>query len=156
MIDDFCSRECSENPEIFIALKSYISDPSGFVQWVVSGEESTRNNCLGIGAFRYYFTEGGEIFPLINVHANNVIGTITVNDFIDAGVHYLIVEIDTNDDSLLFAHTYLYVGTSAGYDAYFYEYMGKMCPWFYTWPFQDDELSDIRTFIIPFANITEK
>ena len=150
----FCFVECEEQPELVIALKTYITT-TGQWDWATSDGEGSVDNALHIGYCEYSFNST-NIYPLIYMYSFDQIGTISASDYMENNVHYIEVVVDTYSDDWLFMDSYLYVGTLAGYNEYLtLGSNGKYITDFVSFPFQEDELSGIRVFKIPFTEITE-
>lgn len=152
----FCFVECGqENPELVIALKTYLVKPmqsempaySDF-GWAVSGGLGvSTDRGLHMGYNWYNYTEDNE-FDLVKATLDVIIGkigTIKARDYWDNGIHYLEVIIDTEDPGIFFDSTYLYIGSLEGYSNLYFR----------SFRFVDDEIADIRKFVIPFNEIID-
>jgi len=152
----FCFVECGpENPELVVALKTYLVKPKLAVTpefsdfgWAVSGglEVSTERG-LHMG-YNWYSYTGDNEFDLVKATLDNIIGkigTIKARDYWDNGVHYLEVIIDTEDPGIFFGTTYLYVGSLEGYKKLYFK----------SFRFVEDEIADIRKYVIPFSEIVD-
>ena len=152
----FCFVECGqENPELVIALKTYLVKPSlgetpeeMYFGWAVSGGLGVSlDRGLHMGYNLYSYTEANE-FDLVKATLDAIIGkigTINARDYWAEGIHYLEVIIDTEDPSIFFGTTYLYVGSLEGYTGMDFKYF----------PFVMEEVADIRKFVIPFNEIVD-
>jgi len=152
----FCFVECGpENPELVIALKTYLVQPKlgvtpTFIDfgWAVSGglEVSTERG-LHMG-YNWYSYTGDNEFDLVKATLDEIIGkigTIKARDYWDNGIHYLEVIIDTEDPGILFSSTYLYVGSLEGYKKLYFK----------SFRFIQTETADVRKFVIPFSEIID-
>lgn len=144
----FCLVECEQQqPEWVIALKTYFASD---VKWASSGGEGIDDNDLHMGYNLYDFS-GSNIYPLLRDFNKAQIGTIEASDYWENGIHYLEVVVDTYNDALQFSTTHLYVGTLAGFNAYY----NGVTIWYNNFPFVEDEIAGVRVFKIPFGDITE-
>lgn len=152
----FCFVECGpENPELVIALKTYLVKPipgttpaySDF-GWAVSGGLGvSTDRGLHMG-YNWYSYIGDNEFDLVKATLDEIIGkigTIKARDYWDNGIHYLEVIIDTEDAGIFFGSTYLYVGSLEGYKKLYFK----------SFRFVQDEIADIRKFVIPFNEIID-
>lgn len=152
----FVEVECEKQPEFVIALKTYLttSDVNDWANYATSGGEGVDNN-LYIGYNPYIFNSQ-NIYPLLYGYNHDQIGTITASDYWENNIHYLKVVIDTENDDWLFATSLLYVGTLEGFNNYLVlASNGKYDVNYQNFPFRQDEIQGVRTFIIPFNEITE-
>jgi hypothetical protein len=151
----FCFIEC-EKSELVVALKTTLTMPDVYSwSYAESGGLYFPNQTSGV-AYNYYTPGSEHIFPLnFGFGPYHQIGTITVNDFMENGIHYLEVIIDTEDDAWIFLKSYLYVGSLLGLEQYLVEYPGNSFLRYDLFPFIEDGYSDIRTYKIPFEDITE-
>ena len=151
----FCLVEVEPNfPEVVIALKTYLANPVDgevvtYVRngWAVSGGLGVSTEYGLHMGYNYYNFKGENEFDLVRATLGAIvgpIGTITANDYWEEGIHYLEVVLDLDDESFVFDDTYLYVGSSEGYE-------GR---WFKLFPFTDlDNFAARRVFKIDFATI---
>jgi len=140
----FCFVECvQENPELVIALKTYLVKPSlgetpeeMYFGWAVSGGLGVSlARGLHMGYNWYSYTDANE-FDLVKATLDEIIGkigTINARDYWAEGIHYLEVIIDTEDPIIFFGNTYLYVGSLEGYTDLYFTYF----------PFVKEEVADM-------------
>lgn len=141
-------------------MKTYIQSPGGQI-WAVTLGEGSDVNSLHIGFVDYIPNKEYIIYQW--GHDFRPVGILTASDYIDAGIHYLEVEISLNennnhDDILwLFTKSFLYVGSEEGY---LNNYLttgadGTVYTGYENFPYQEDETSVTRIFKIPFNDIDE-
>jgi len=144
----FCFVECEQQQSDFvIALKTYFV--SG-VKWASSGGVGTDDNDLHMG-YNVYVFNGTNSYQLLRDFDKMLIGNIEASDYIENGIHYLEVVVDTDVDALQFSTTHLYVGTLAGFNAYY----NGVTIWYANFPFIKNDITGTRIFKIPFSEITE-
>ncbi len=150
----FCFIECKEElPELVIVLKTYID--AEIAEWAGTNGVGSEINSLHLGYLNYDF-DGDNSFTLYaNANTSLPVGTLAASDYIENDIHYLEVEITFYNENYLFNDSYLYVGTASGYDNYLVDLGGIMYSQFRSFPFFANEVTNVRTFKIPFSEITE-
>jgi len=140
----FCFVECTNQPEIVIALKTFTEQKvyEGSVNWAwaVSGGIGSDVNLWGIG---YNIFNYGQVntYPLNHRgDINNIIGTITATDYWENDVHFLKVEVTSA--LWQFHDSHLYVGPKDGFNTDYVNY-----------PFFAKVVAEPRIFIIPFSDL---
>jgi len=147
----FCFIECDkELPELVIALKTYLLP--GERIWAASRGTGSSNNSLHIG-YNDYEYNAENIYDLFFGLNGGDIGSITATDYVENNIYYLEVVIDTDSDDWMFGESFLYVGTAEGYEDFIIEKNGVDYSQFRSFPFTEDEYSDVRIFKIPFSAI---
>ena len=151
----FCFIKCEQESGLVLALKTIMTDPPE-TPWAyaVSGGILLPDEQFHIGYNSINLAEE-NIYPLIYGFGGYQIGTITASDYMENGIHYLKVVIDTDDDNWSFLESYLYVGTLSGLKNHLGYFEGKPYLIYDTFPFFENEESGIRIFKIPFTDIVE-
>ena len=147
----FCYSEC-EQPDLVIALKTYLLPGENI--WAASRGTGSATNSLNIG-YNAYVYNAENIYNLYRGTSGGDIGSISATDYMENNIHYLEVVIDTDDADWMFGESFLYVGSAEGYENYLIEIDGVDYSQFRNFPFTEDEYSGVRTFKIPFSEITE-
>jgi len=159
----FCPEKC-EGKELVIGLKSYVADPLTYkpdlgnhVWWVVAKGEGSVDNCLSLGFNKFNTAQtGSSVYDLIKWgRLDEKVGTMKVYTSVENETTYLNVILTLDDEALDFAKSYLYVGSEDGLASYRYIYQEKECFRFYEWFFQNDVLSNPKTFRIALSDIKE-
>jgi hypothetical protein len=155
VIGQFCVEKC--DPKIVAALKTFLNNVNTNESlWAVSLGEGSENHNLGLG-INYYNPLDINIYPVI-LFGNplNQVGNISITDYLEGGIHFLQVDVNLNDNDLAFGPTYLYVGSSSGFEEYtYYQYDLEKRTRYWEFPFQQYQASSTRSFKIPFSSITE-
>lgn len=139
------------NP-IVIALKTYLATPLQdtytAMGWAVSGGLGVSTDPGLHMGYNYYDFNGENEFDLVKATIpaiEGVIGTIKANDYWEGDNHFLEVVLNLDDENLVFANTYLYVGSLKGYEGRWYE----------AFPFKaEGDYAAQRVFRINFNQIT--
>jgi len=152
----FCFVECEEeNPEWVLALKTYLIVPEMSYAYAISAGTGSEANAIYIGYNNYVFGTT-NVYPLVFMWDHTQVGTITAKDYWENDIHYLEVVVDTYNDEWMFKETLMYVGTLEGYNAY--QTLGSDGLYYTSYglfPFIAEDITDLRTFKIPFSEITE-
>ncbi|MEZ5018604.1 MAG: hypothetical protein R2756_00495 [Bacteroidales bacterium] len=143
-----------ESRPIVIALKTYLATPvegkeGEFKEagWAVSGG-------LGVSpepglhmGYNYYDFNGENEFDIVKATISSIegiVGSIKAKDYREGDDHFLEVVLRLNDDNLVFANTYLYIGSLKGYE-------GR---WFMVYPWKaEGTYATERVFKINFNEI---
>lgn len=139
------------NP-IVIALKTYLATPAKdsykAMGWAVSGGLGVSTEYGLHMGYNYYDYNGENQFELVKATLpaiEGVAGVIRATDYWEGDDHFLEVTLELNDQKLLFANSYLYVGSLKGYTG-----RGYMA-----FPFKaEGDYASTRVFKINFNQIT--
>lgn len=139
------------NP-IVIALKTYLAvplqDTYKAMGWAVSGGLGVSTEPGLHMGYNYYDFNGVNEFDLVKATIpaiEGVVGTIKATDYREGDDHFLEVVLELDDEDMVFANTYLYVGSLKNYE-------GR---WFMVYPFKaEGDYAAQRVFKINFNAIT--
>ena len=139
------------NP-IVIAMKTYLATPMQdtykAMGWAVSGGLGVSTDPGLHMGYNYYDFNGVNEFDIVKATIpaiEGVVGTIKATDYWEGNDHFLEVVLELDDANMVFANTYLYVGSLKGYE-------GR---WFMVYPFKaEGDYAAQRVFKINFNQIT--
>ena len=150
----FCFVECKE--PLIVALKSYIVPEEGKNDYVITRGVGSETNSLHIGYFTYNFSDISV--DLFLGKWGGKAGTISVSDYFENDNHFLKVVVELTDveySAWKFGASYLYVGSLDGYENHLELLDGIYYSQYLHFPFIENELSKVRTFVIPFEEIVD-
>jgi hypothetical protein len=153
----FCFVECIPEPELVMVMKTYLApypvDENASKEWAGTRGEGSDVNSLHLGYISYDY-DGININPIFLGKWGNEIGTISASDYYVDGIRYLEVVLKLNEGTnWQFGESFLYVGTADGYKSFIELYDGLYYTQYRSFPFQESEISAVRTFIIPFSEL---
>ena len=143
-----------ESNPIVIALKTYLAAPVAGKEgeftaagWAVSGGLGVSTDPGLHMGYNYYDFNCDNEFDLVksSIEAiEGVVGSIKAEDYWEGDDHFLEVVLELDDESMVFANTYLYVGSLKGYE-------GR---WFMVYPWKaEGTYAAERVFKINFNDI---
>jgi len=155
----FCFVECLPEPKLVMVMKTYLAPypvaENASREWAGTRGEGSDVNSLHLGYIKYDY-KGININPIYYYCSlENEIGTISASDYYVDGVRYLEVVLNLNEGTeWQFGETFLYVGTAEGYKGFIATIDLLEFTQFRSFPFNATDITSIRTFIIPFSEIT--
>lgn len=157
----FCFVECSPkpDPQLVLVMKTYLApyptDLGVNKSWAGTNGIWSENNSLNLGYIKYDYNSQ-NVHPIYLGGRGKAIGTISASDYFEGVTRFMKIVIELDEDQeWQIGETFLYVGTSDGYKAYLVPFEGKDYTQFRSFKNHKVEITDVRTFIIPFSEITE-